>query len=88
MFDLSVVRFPMLTDIAVYTDSHYGQGSGEILLHPHCNGGESGLLGCDYALFPNCSHDYDAAVNCTPCMSSYTLFLRTMHSIFERCMCV
>ena len=61
--------FPiMLTDIAVYSDAHYGGGSGEVLLDPHCNGGEANLSECSFNLFPDCTHDLDAAVDCTPCM--------------------
>ncbi|CAI8021718.1 Macrophage scavenger receptor types I and II, partial [Geodia barretti] len=60
------------TSIAVYSDAHYGQGSGETLLHPHCNGGESDLFDCHVILFPDCTHDLDAAVDCTP---------RTLHLV-------
>ena len=37
-------------------------------LHLYCNGGETDIAGCDSVTSPtDCTHDNDAAVDCTPC---------------------
>lgn len=54
--------------IVVYPVAFYGSGVGNQVLLPHCNGGEAGLFECNIEMSQYCSHDYDAAVDCVPCM--------------------
>jgi len=49
-----------------YSQARYGRGSGEILLDDLvCNGYETSLFQCR-GLLPNCDHDEDAGLFCSP----------------------
>ena len=68
-----------------YTNAHFGQGTGPILLdNLGCSGSESRLVDCSYdSHTADCSHSEDAGIRCRPCKcpmySQY--FLR-----FQKCL--
>ena len=54
-----------LLDASAYSNAHFGQGTGPILLGGvACVGNEGRLVDCRYTATPNCIHGEDASVSC------------------------
>ena len=68
-----------------FSDAHFGQGSGDILLNNvDCSGTESSLLECSHpgiGAIGSCSHGDDAGVNCRE--SKWIIRVRVCHYAYS-----
>ena len=64
----SSVSLSQITGVTSYSNAHFGQGSGPILLkNVGCTGSESNLINCTHdpiGEFGDCTHADDAGVVC------------------------
>ena len=62
------VIFSQISDVSSYSNAHFGQGSGPILLkNVGCTGSESNLMNCTHdpiGAVGDCTHEDDAGVMC------------------------
>ena len=72
-------------DASAYSNAHFGQGTGPILLSDvDCAGNETRLVECQYSATPNCIHGEDAGVSCeTECKCIFATNLITAKLIRE-----
>ena len=62
-------------DASAYSNAHFGQGTGPVLVGDvDCVGNEGRLMDCQYTATPNCIHGEDAGVSCkTECKYMFVL---------------
>ena len=65
----------LFLDASAYSNAHFGQGTGPILLDDvACVGNEDRLVDCRYTAIPNCIHGEDAGVSCkTECKCMFAI---------------
>ena len=65
--------YVFLLDASAYSDAHFGQGTGPVLLDDvACVGNENRLVDCRHTATPNCIHGEDAGVSCkTECKYNF-----------------
>jgi len=63
-------------DASAYSNAHFGQGTGAILLGDvDCVGNEGRIVDCRYTATPNCIHGEDAGVSCkTECKCMFAMY--------------
>ena len=71
MYCTSHICSSQISDVSSYSNAHFGQGSGPILLkNVGCTGSESNLTNCTHdpiGEVGNCTHEDDAGVMCYNC---------------------
>ena len=77
---------PLISDVSSYSNAHFGQGSGPILLkNVGCTGSESNLTSCTHdpiGEVGDCTHEDDAGVMCyNRKYSFYLVFVNIVYII-------